>query len=175
MKLLITGATGTAGSEVVRQALLHPSILQVTVLVRRPLPSHIIANPDATPKLKTIVHTDFSAYPPSLLEQVKDHDAVIWAQGVSSVGYKESDYDVVTRQYPLAAAQALATARKASDPKLVFCYLSGEFRDNFTVRPSRLIYISSTGEGADQEKPVSAMFGRVKGRSPKPKLSSAFN
>lgn len=128
MKLLVTGATGTAGSEVVRQALLHPSISQVTVLVRRPLPPHIVSKPDETPKLKTIIHSDFASYPPSLLEQVKDHDAIIWAQGVSSVGYKEADYDVITREYPLAAAKALAAARKASDPKLVFCYLSGEPR-----------------------------------------------
>ncbi len=45
MKIIITGATGTAGSEALRQALADPDIVEVLVLARRA--------PDITdPKLK---------------------------------------------------------------------------------------------------------------------------
>lgn len=169
IKLLVTGATGTTGAEVIRQALLHPSISEVTALVRRPLPPHIASD---NPKLKTIIHKDYSTFPPSLVEQVRDHDAVIWAQGVSSAGYKEADYDVITREYPLACAKALAGARGSADKKLTFCYVSGGAA---FVELSRVPLTLSvfTGQGADQEKPVSAMFGRVKGRLPWPNRSQS--
>ena len=37
MKLLILGATGLVGSEVLRQALAHPDVTEVRAPVRRPL------------------------------------------------------------------------------------------------------------------------------------------
>ena len=142
-KLIITGATGTAGAEAVRQALNHSSISQVTVLSRRPLPSHIVANPESNPKLNVIIHKDFLSYPPTLLQQLSGHHAVLWDLGISSVGYKESDYEVITRDYALAAAKAFATLGSVVE-KFVFCYLSGE--------------------GTDQrDGKASSMFGRVKG------------
>lgn len=49
-------------------------------------------------------------------------------QGVSSNGFKEADYEVITREYPLAAAEAFAGLRKPSEPKLVFAYVSGASR-----------------------------------------------
>ena len=145
LKLIITGATGTAGAEAVRQALNHPSISQVTVLSRRPLPSHIVSNPESNPKLKVIQHKDFLSYPPTLLDQLSGHHAVLWDLGISSAGFKESDYEVITKDYALAAAKAFATLGSV-DEKFVFCYLSGA--------------------GTDQrEGKASSMFGRVKGRS----------
>lgn len=160
IKLLVTGASGTAGAEVLRQAVLHPGISQVTALVRRELPGHIKIS---DPKLKTIIHKDFSTCPPSLVEQLRDHDAVIWAQGVSSVGYKEADYDIITRQYPMEYAKRLAEARGPGAKKLTFCYVSGKSEESTSDRS--LTCVRPAGEGADQEKPARAMFGRVKGEA----------
>ncbi|MCJ1238653.1 hypothetical protein MMC14_006644 [Varicellaria rhodocarpa] len=144
-KLLITGATGTAGAEAVRQALNHPSISQVTVLSRRPLPSHVVSNPESNPKLKVIEHKDFLSYPTTLLYQLKGHQAVLWDLGISSAGFKETDYEVITKDYALAAAKAFATLGSV-DEKFVFCYLSGD--------------------GTDQRDGKAwTMFGRVKGRA----------
>jgi uncharacterized protein YbjT (DUF2867 family) len=42
MKVIVTGATGLAGSAVVRQALLDADIERVTVLSRRPIPIELM-------------------------------------------------------------------------------------------------------------------------------------
>ncbi|GAA6004825.1 hypothetical protein JCM10207_008418 [Rhodosporidiobolus poonsookiae] len=146
-KLIITGATGTAGSEVVRQALLNPAISHVTVLSRRPLPAHIAPSPP-NPKLNVVLHSDFGSYPPSLLDQLKGHDACVWALGKSSMGMKEDEYERLTVGYAVEAARAFAGLKgdRAKDDKFVFVYLSGE--------------------GAEQrEGKAMQMFGRVKGKA----------
>ncbi|CEQ40598.1 SPOSA6832_02220, partial [Sporobolomyces salmonicolor] len=169
MRLVLTGATGTAGSEVLRQALLNPAVTGVTVISRRPLPPHVDPSP-SNPKLKVILHKDFTgvfssahfalqpdayvflfsapAYPPELLQQLEGHDACIWALGRTSNGMSEADYSVITYDYALAAAKAFSTLPKSNDKKLVFAYLSGA--------------------GTDQrEGKAWQMFGRVKGRAEK--------
>jgi len=117
-KLIITGATGTAGSEALRQAVAHPGISQITVLARR--------QPKVEdPKIKVIIHEDFLNYSPELLSQLFGHTACIWDLGISSRGMKEAEYTVITKDYALAAAKAFATL--AQPPaKFTFCYLSGQ-------------------------------------------------
>ncbi|GAA5990985.1 hypothetical protein JCM11641_007728 [Rhodosporidiobolus odoratus] len=148
MKLIITGATGTAGAECLRQALLDERITLVTVLSRRALPPHIAPSPPSS-KLRCIQHSDFTSYPPSLLAQLRDHDACIWALGHTSQGISERDYEVITVDYALAAAQAfegLERTKVQGRDKFVFAYVSGQ--------------------GADQrEGKASMMFGRVKGKA----------
>ncbi|GAA5878450.1 hypothetical protein JCM8547_006586 [Rhodosporidiobolus lusitaniae] len=144
MRLILTGATGVAGSEVLRQALLDPRIEAVTVLTRRPLPSHVAPTP-LPPKLRVVEHSDFSSYPPSVLSDLKGHGACIWALGMSSVGVAEKDYEVVTYDYAIAAAKAFSGLRTDGE-KFVFAFLSGM--------------------GADQREGKAAqMFGRVKGKT----------
>ncbi|GAA5822171.1 hypothetical protein JCM11251_004880 [Rhodosporidiobolus azoricus] len=154
MKLIITGATGTAGSEVLRQALLDERVRAITVLTRRPLPPHV-APSSPSPKLRVLIHEDFSAYSPTLLSQLKGYDACIWALGTSSVGMKEAEYEKITVDYAVEAAKAFEglKAEEGADvgeakakEKFVFAYVSGE--------------------GADQREGKSwQMFGRVKGKA----------
>ncbi|RKO93477.1 hypothetical protein BDK51DRAFT_25610 [Blyttiomyces helicus] len=126
IKLILTGATGTAGSEVLRQALVHPKIERVTVLSRRPLPPHVAPTGGSHPKHNVVIHENYESYPPELLKHVEGHDAVVWAQGISAVGFKEDAYMVITHDYPVAAAKAFATLKPAGgDKKLVFACLSG--------------------------------------------------
>jgi uncharacterized protein YbjT (DUF2867 family) len=98
MKLLLTGATGTAGSEVLNQALLDPSIERVIVLTRKPLQVE-------HQKLSTVIHTDFLHY-----DEVKDSialcDACIWCLGISQSQVTKEQYHVITYDYAVAAADA---------------------------------------------------------------------
>ncbi|KAI5480953.1 nucleoside-diphosphate-sugar epimerase [Pseudohyphozyma bogoriensis] len=119
MNVVVTGATGSAGSEALRQALLHPAVGSVTALVRCPLPPHI-APSAPNPKLRTILHSDFNSYPPDLMTQLKDTDAVLWCQGASGASVSAEALEKVSVDYPVAAAKAFAEMER----KVVFCYLS---------------------------------------------------
>lgn len=66
MKVIISGSTGFAGSEVLLQCLSHPDITSVCALTRRRL-NDSIAN---HPKLTTIIMKDFLHYSEEVLEQV---------------------------------------------------------------------------------------------------------
>ncbi|KAJ3004836.1 hypothetical protein HKX48_001029 [Thoreauomyces humboldtii] len=146
IKLILTGATGTAGSEVLRQALVHPNVERLTVLSRRPLPPHVAPAGGDHPKLKVIIHKDYDSYPPELMKELQGHDAVIWAQGISAIGFKEDAYSVITHDYPVAAAKAFAALKPADGgKKFVFAYLSGE--------------------GTVQDGKSSQLFARVKGKA----------
>jgi uncharacterized protein YbjT (DUF2867 family) len=52
MKIIVTGATGMAGSGVIRQAIADEDLHEIIALARRPLEI-------AHPKIKTAVHHDF--------------------------------------------------------------------------------------------------------------------
>lgn len=75
MKIVIFGATGTAGSEVVRQAIVDPEIEQLTVVVRKSIELN-------HPKVKIIIHSDFLDYT-KLLPVFQEADACIWCLGIS--------------------------------------------------------------------------------------------
>ena len=76
MHIILTGATGTVGSQVLKHCLESPIVSQLSVLSRRTfdLPSE---------KAKVIVHKDYTSYPDELLAQLKGADACIWSLGIS--------------------------------------------------------------------------------------------
>jgi hypothetical protein len=100
MKVILTGSTGYIGSAVMSRALAHPKITSVIVLSRKPLPTVI-----SSPKLKVLLISDFSTYPPEILEELRGADACIWAIGTYN-GNK-----VVEVDYPLAFMKAFSTTR----------------------------------------------------------------
>jgi uncharacterized protein YbjT (DUF2867 family) len=79
MHLVLTGATGLVGSAVLQQMLVSPTVSKVSILSRRP-----VAQVEGHEKAKVIIHKNYAEYPPQLLEQLKDVDGVVWAQGISS-------------------------------------------------------------------------------------------
>lgn len=117
MKLVITGATGTAGSEVVNQALLDPDVEKVLVLSRRPLSlKH--------PKLDVVLHEDYTNYS-NVLPLMKGFDACLWCLGISQNAVGEKEYIEITYDYAMAAAKAMAPSKDG----FVFCFLSGSGAD----------------------------------------------
>ncbi|KAK6522376.1 hypothetical protein TWF281_002941 [Arthrobotrys megalospora] len=146
--IILTGATGLAGSAILQHVLASPSVSKVSILSRRP-----VAGAEGNPKANVIIHKDFTSYPPELLNRLSGATACIWAQGISSVGMREDEYTVITKAYPLAAAEA--------------------FKELPVDRKFKFVYIS--GRGADQNGKASQMFGRVKGDAERLLLGIASN
>jgi uncharacterized protein YbjT (DUF2867 family) len=112
--LIITGATGGAGSGVLHACLMHPEVRRVSVLARR-------TTGKKHPKLVEIIHDNFLDY--SRIEnKLAGHDACYWCLGVSqSKVRKEADYHRITYQFTIEAAKVL----EKRNPGMTFCFLSG--------------------------------------------------
>ncbi len=80
MKLIVTGATGFVGKEVIRQALRNPAVTSVIALARKDVPPPDNAGPDVDiSKLHSIVLEDWmSPYPDYVNAQLSGSDACIW-------------------------------------------------------------------------------------------------
>ena len=117
-RVLVMGATGAVGSELVRQCIKDDRIEYVVALSRRPLP-------ESHSKLKGIVRDDFLNYD-DLTEELSEIDACYCALGVSQVQVRDPKlYTAITRDYVLAAARAL----KSANPDIRFCFVSGAGAD----------------------------------------------
>jgi hypothetical protein len=113
MKILLFGATGSAGGAVL-EACLNASIVgEVRVITRRPL-MH------TSPKLRTFLHKDFLNYA-TVEEAFRPVDACLFCLGVSSTQVSPEEYRAISYSYPLAAANFL----KAKSPGAAFHYISG--------------------------------------------------
>lgn len=123
MKIIITGATGFVGSEVLQQALEHPRITSVITITRKALPENISQNP----KLTSIIHSDFKNYPPSILSQLQGADGCVWALGTFAGAtfeqHREYNYDYTTTAVD-TFLQNLAQQTSSKD-KFRFVYTSG--------------------------------------------------
>ena len=117
-RVLVMGATGAVGAELVRQCILDERIESVVALARRPLK-------EAHPKLKVIVHDDFLNYT-ELTEELSEIDICYCALGVSQVQVSDpKQYTLITLDYVVAAAKAL----KSANPEARFCFVSGAGTD----------------------------------------------
>lgn len=144
MHVILTGATGLVGSGVLDAMLKAQDITRITLLTRRPVQ---MATDRADPRVNTIIHSDFNAYPPELLSQLQDAKGVVWALGISQTKVSKEDYVTITKDYAVSAAKAFSTLGNEKDP-------------------FRFVYVS--GEGATQEPGrFSAIFARVKGETEK--------
>jgi uncharacterized protein YbjT (DUF2867 family) len=131
MKIIITGATGMVGSEVVRQALTDNDITKVIALVRRPLAMQ-------HPKLAVIIHKDFLDYT-SVTDVLKEADACIWCLGVSQLQVSKEEYIKITHDYAVEAAKAMI----AANPEITFLFVSGDGADN--TEQSKTIFAREKG------------------------------
>jgi nucleoside-diphosphate-sugar epimerase len=79
MKLIVAGATGFVGTEVIRQALSHPGVTSILALARRTTPVPANAGPGAdASKLQSVVCDDFENYSDSVKQQLSGADACVW-------------------------------------------------------------------------------------------------
>jgi uncharacterized protein YbjT (DUF2867 family) len=114
MKILLFGATGSAGHSVMEACLAAPVVDEVRTVVRRPLT-------DSHPKLRTNVHTNLLDYSP-IEDAFRSVDACLFCLGISVTQVAKDDYRKITHDFTLAAA----TTMKSQSPTAAFHYISGQ-------------------------------------------------
>jgi uncharacterized protein YbjT (DUF2867 family) len=114
ISVIITGATGVAGSGVLKACLEHPSVKKVLVVTRR-------STDKAHKKLDEIILDDFLKWK-KIEDKLEGYDSCYWCLGVSqSKVRKEADYHRMTYDFTIEAAKVLDKL----NPGMTFCFLSG--------------------------------------------------
>jgi uncharacterized protein YbjT (DUF2867 family) len=114
MRILLFGATGTAGGAVLQACLDTPVVKEVRAIVRRPL------GPTAE-KVWEVVHTDFLDYM-DVAEMFQEVDACLFCLGTSVTQVSKSRFTMISHDYPIAAAKMV----KTESPGAAFHYISGK-------------------------------------------------
>lgn len=122
MHLILTGATGFIGREVLRQCLAQPKVTKITILSRRVLSSIVTEHP----KVRVIITENFMEYD---ADDLGDADGCIWCLGGQSV---ETDL-----AYPVAFAKAMSEARsnQARQQPFRFVLCSGVLAERDQDKP----------------------------------------
>jgi len=118
MKIILFGATGLAGSGVLRACLESPGVTEVCAVVRR-------STGVRESKLREVIHDNYMDYLP-IASEFAGVDACLFCLGISvSKAPVEADYRRIHQEFPLAAANML----RANSPAAAFHYLSGKSTD----------------------------------------------
>jgi nucleoside-diphosphate-sugar epimerase len=75
MRILITGATGAIGHEVLIELLQHSAFTSVTALSRRDIPSSTLPNAS---KFKNVIVKDFGNWSQDIMDEIWDAEGIIW-------------------------------------------------------------------------------------------------
>jgi putative NADH-flavin reductase len=133
LNVIITGATGMVGEGVLHECIQHPDVENILIITRK-------STGYIHPKIKEIIHTDFSNFT-KLKAQLKGYNACLFCLGVTSIGKKEEEYLKLTYNLTTNFAGILA----AVNHNMTFCYISGA--------------------GTDSTEKGGTMWARVKGKT----------
>jgi uncharacterized protein YbjT (DUF2867 family) len=113
MRILLFGASGTAGGAVLQACLDTAVVQEVRVIVRRPLGrTHA--------KLRELVHVNYLDYA-AVAEAFRAVDACLFCLGTSVTQVSKEEFVKISHDYPIAAAEML----KTQSPGAAFHYISG--------------------------------------------------
>ena len=117
MKIIITGATGLIGAELVRQAINDPDITELILLVR--------SEPECKhPKITVVLHKDFLDYT-AAAEYFSKADTIAWCLGISQTQVSKTQYEIITHGYLDACARFCMQV----NPTIRFVFVSGDGAD----------------------------------------------
>ncbi|KAK5116759.1 hypothetical protein LTR62_007433 [Meristemomyces frigidus] len=144
MKIILTGATGFIGTEVLDQAIAHNYIEHIYCITRKPLDRKYFAK-SAKGKVTELLHDNFGNYEDSTMQFLKEAgvEGCIWCLGPNTHpdATKRAEEEKVRISYPVAAAEVfsgyLATA------------LSPQFMPKRKF-PFRFVFLSAYAAEQDQ-------------------------
>ena len=143
--VLILGANGMVGSEVLKLCLLNPKVESITVLVRRPLSiTHS--------KLNEVIHQDYTNYE-VIKHQLKNIDVCFFCIGVYTGAVPKTEFNRITIDMPFELAKVL----KAQNPDVSFSLLSGMGADS--TEKSRTLF--ARAKGIAENKLIDLKFRRL--------------
>lgn len=74
MKVMVTGATGTAGQGIVKACLADERVTKVLIVTRRTVAKEV----EKHAKVEVTLHEDFSNYPDELMAKLQGAEACFW-------------------------------------------------------------------------------------------------
>jgi uncharacterized protein YbjT (DUF2867 family) len=146
MRVLIFGATGMIGQGVLRECLLDPDIPAVSTIGRS-------ATGVKNPKLHDLVHSDLFDYS-KIDADLRGFDACFFCLGVSSGGMSAPQYEHLTYDLTMAAAQTLSRV----NPDMTFIYVSGAGTDSSEKGRSSWARVKGRTENAILRLPFKAAY-----------------
>ncbi len=118
IKAIITGSTGMVGKGVLLECLEDENVESILVINRHPIGmSH--------PKLKEVIHNDFFDLT-KIKSELEGYNTCYFCLGVSALGLSNESYYKLTYELTVNFAATLA----GMNPKMTFCYVSGEGTDS---------------------------------------------
>ncbi|KIM96698.1 hypothetical protein OIDMADRAFT_131398 [Oidiodendron maius Zn] len=125
MKLIVAGATGFVGKEVIRLSLKRPDITTVIALSRTPV-SPVLEDGTDVSKLRNVIIKDYGDYPDSVKNDLAGADACIWTVAITPTKSKGMDFKEVKRVCQDCPVTGLRTMHEAgANVPFRFIYMSG--------------------------------------------------
>ncbi|MDY6845016.1 MAG: NAD-dependent epimerase/dehydratase family protein [Thermodesulfobacteriota bacterium] len=145
--VIIFGATGNAGGQLLDQSLLDNRISKVTIISRK-------ESGIEHEKLHEIIHRDFLDFS-AVEDTFKEPDVCFYCVGVSQLQVnKEDEYKKITHDYTIAVAEILLKNNK----EVTFCFLSGEGADPSMKNKTLFARVKGMTENSLKNLPFTKLY-----------------
>jgi len=145
--VIIFGATGNAGGQVLDQSLNCDGIAKVTIISRK-------ATGIEHEKLHEVIHRDFLDFS-TIEDTLTQQDICFYCLGVSQLQVKdEGDYKIITHDFTLSAAEMLLK----NNPELTFCFLSGDGADPSMKSKVLFARVKGMTENSLEKQPFKQLY-----------------
>ncbi|KAJ6021032.1 hypothetical protein N7540_006536 [Penicillium herquei] len=129
MKLIVVGATGLVGSEIIRQSLEIDDITEVIALARKPVQAE---KNSSSSKLMNVIVRDYAEYPEDVKAKLAGADACIWTVAITpfrASNFPFAEVKRVCQDCTLAGFKAIYDAGPKSPFRFLYFSAEGTPRD----------------------------------------------